>query len=68
MSLVPLFIEKESSGQSKLKIGFYKESDNSFTGYGNTTRDVDNINFNFDDENKNALIAKIIEKILDCQP
>ena len=55
LSLVPLFIEKES-GQSKLKIGFYKESNNSFTG--SFTNNVDNINFNFDDENKNALIAK----------
>ncbi|MBR2998887.1 MAG: hypothetical protein IKF44_00630, partial [Mycoplasmataceae bacterium] len=57
LSLVPLFIEKEESGQSKLKIGFYKEiSNNSF--YGSFTRPIDNINFNFNDENKNALIAK----------
>ena len=57
MCLVSLFIEKERSGQSKLKIGFYKESNKSFS-ISSTSFVNNDINFNFDDENKNALIAK----------
>ncbi|MBR3259531.1 MAG: hypothetical protein IKG09_02100, partial [Mycoplasmataceae bacterium] len=47
----------ERSGQIKLKIGFYKESNKSFSISSNSFVNND-INFNFDDENKNALIAK----------